>query len=76
MATIQEKLEALETELALVKAAILAAYTGQEYEIESGNSRRKLKRQSLEDLAKRQADLELAIARLDGSRGVSHGLIC
>ncbi len=69
-------IEKLETELALVEAAITAAYSGAEYEVESGKSRRRLKRQSLDSLLKRKAQLELSISRLDPCRvsSVRHGV--
>lgn len=70
MATIEE----LQAELAQVSAAINAAYSGQEYEIESGGSRRRLKRQPLAVLTKRKSELEASIARLNGTGGVSYGM--
>lgn len=72
MATIEE----LSAELAQVQSAISAAYSGTEYEIESGGSRRKLKRQPLPVLLARRSELELSIARLEGSggRGVRHAV--
>lgn len=68
-------LEDLLAELAKVNAAYDAALGGAEYEIESGDSRRKLKRQSLDALLRRKAELERSIARLSGN-GVSHGVGC
>ena len=72
------ELERLETELEQVRAAISAAISGQEYEIETGGTRRRLKRQSLKDLQARESMLLTSIARLDGSgsRGVRHGVPC
>lgn len=68
-------LDELQAELTQVNAAYSAALTGQEYEIESGPSRRKLKRQSIDALLKRKAELELAIGRLSGcGRGITHGV--
>jgi hypothetical protein len=66
-------LEELQAELTKVNAAYEAALGGSEYEIESGDSRRKLKRQSLTALVNRKAELERSIARLSGN-GVSHGV--
>lgn len=73
-----ETTETLQAELDRVTAAINAAYTGAEYEVQDGETRRKLKRQPLPLLLQRKAELELAISRLDGtgSRGVSHGMPC
>lgn len=68
-------LDDLQAELAKVNAAYEAALGGAEYEIESGDSRRRLKRQSLDSLVRRKKDLELSIARLSGG-GVSHGVGC
>lgn len=70
MATIEE----LQAELLQVTAAINAAYSGQEYEIESGGTRRKLKRQPLPVLTKRKAELETSISRLNGTGGISYGM--
>jgi hypothetical protein len=72
-------LQSLQDELAQVSAAISAAYTGQEYEIEGAGSRRRLKRADLKTLLARKSELELAISRLDGSaaaggRGVRNGV--
>lgn len=67
-------LDELKTELTQVNAAYQAALNGEEYEILSGGTRRRLKRQSLDSLLKRKAELELSIARMEGSRGVSHGV--
>ena len=65
----------LEAELAKVNASVSAAYTGAEYEIHDGQVSRKLKRQSLDLLLRRKAELELCISRTNGTgRGVSHGL--
>lgn len=72
MATLEE----LQAELTKVNAAIDAAYTGSSYEIESGTSRRKLTRQSLDLLLRRKAELDLAINRLGGTGGVNHGVGC
>lgn len=68
-------LEDLQSELDKVNAAYEAALSGAEYEIESGDSRRKLKRQSLDSLLRRKAELERSIDRLSGN-GVSHGVGC
>lgn len=70
MATIEE----LQAELAQVSAAISAAYSGQSYEIDSGQSRRKLVRQSLDVLLKRKSQLEASIERSGGSTGIRHGV--
>jgi hypothetical protein len=72
MATIAE----LQAELAEVKTAISAAYGNAEYDIESGNSRRRMKRQSLTVLLSRRSQLELSISRLEGAggRGVMHAV--
>lgn len=65
----------LEAELAQVSAAVSAAYTGAEYEIHDGQAKRRLKRQSLDVLLRRKAELELCISRMNGTgRGISHGL--
>lgn len=66
----------LEAELEQVRAAISASYASSEYEIESGQSRRKLKRQSLDALLKREAQLLTSISRLggDSTRGIRHGV--
>lgn len=71
------QIEALQAELVVVRAAVIKAYSGSEYEIASGNSRRRLKRQDIGVLTKRQAELELAIGRLTGcgTRGISHGVV-
>ena len=70
------ELERLQEELETVRAAISASYSSSEYEIESGQSRRKLKRQSIEALIKRESQLLISIGRLtgEGSRGVRHGV--
>jgi hypothetical protein len=70
------ELQRLETELEQVRASISAAYTSHEYEIESGQSRRRLKRQSLDALLRREAQLVTSIGRLtgDGARGIRHGV--
>lgn len=70
-------LESLQAELVTVNKAVTAAYSGAEYEIASGTSRRKLKRQDLSVLLARKRQLETAIARLDGSatRGPSVGVV-
>jgi len=70
-------LESLQAELATVNKAVTAAYGGAEYEIASGTSRRKLKRQDLSILLARKRELELAIGRMDGtgSRGPSLGVV-
>jgi len=70
------QIEKLQAELAQVEAAISAAYSGAEYSIDSGNSRRSLKRQSLDVLLRRKGEIELTISRLDGTgaRGVRHGV--
>lgn len=59
----------LQDELTQVKAAVTAAYTGAEYEIQDGQTRRRLKRQDLSVLLKRKAELETSIARLDPEAG-------
>lgn len=71
------QLESLQTELETVTRAVNAAYSGSEYEITSGGTRRRLKRQDLPVLLARKAELELSIARLDanGSRGASFGVV-
>lgn len=58
-------LTALQDELTQVQAAVTAAYGGAEYEVQDGNTKRRLKRQDLSVLLKRKAELETAIARLD-----------
>lgn len=70
-------LASLQTELAAVTKAVNAAYSGAEYEIVSGGTRRRLKRQELSVLLARKNELELAISRLDGtgSRGASVGVV-
>ena len=70
------ELERLQAELVQVRSAITAAYSGSEYEIESGQSRRRLKRQSLDALLKRESQLLISIGRIDGtgSRGIRHGV--
>lgn len=68
-------LEDLRAELVKVTEAYNAALSGAEYEIESGGTRRRLKRQSLTALAARKAELEQSIARLSGG-GVNHGVGC
>ncbi len=71
-------LEELLAELALVKAAVSAAYTGSEYEIADGQSKRRLKRQDLSVLLKRKNELETSIGRLDpaalAGRGPSYAM--
>lgn len=76
-----QTVETLGAELAIVNEAILAAYTGKEFEIQSGGSaggsRRKLVRQDLPTLLARRGELEAQIAHLSGlgrSR-VNHGVI-
>lgn len=70
-------LASLQTELATVTKAVNAAYSGAEFEISSGQTRRRLRRQDLSVLLKRKTELELAISRLDGSgsRGTSLGVV-
>jgi hypothetical protein len=73
----QAALEKLRAELAQVEAAISASYSHAEYEIQDGDTRRKLKRQNLSVLLKRKADLELSIGRLDpcsSQRGPSYAM--
>lgn len=70
-----QTLESLQAELARVEQALNAAYTGAEYEVQDGEMRRRLKRQSLDVLIRRKSELELAIARAGGS-SVSHGMPC
>lgn len=73
MATLQD----LQTELAQVNAAVTASYGSAEYEVQDGNTRRRLKRQDLSVLLKRRAELETSIARLDpqaSGRGTSFGM--
>ena len=70
-------LEELLAELAQVKAAVSAAYTGSEYEIADGQSKRRLKRQDLSVLLKRKNELEIAVGRLDPEavgRGPSYAM--
>ena len=74
------QLETLQAELETVQRAVNAAYSGEEYEISSGGSRRRLKRQSLSVLLARKSELELSISRLsppaDGSgKGIRHGVV-
>lgn len=69
-------LESLQAELVTVNKAVTAAYGGAEYEIASGSSKRRLKRQDLSVLLARKRQLETAIARLEGSgRGPSVGVV-
>lgn len=70
-------LASLQTELAAVTKAVNAAYSGAEYEIVSGGTRRRLKRQDLPILLARKNELELSISRLEGSasRGPSVGVV-
>jgi hypothetical protein len=70
-------LASLQTELAAVTKAVNAAYSGAEYEIVSGGTKRRLKRQELPVLLARKNELELAISRLEGSgaRGPSVGVV-
>jgi hypothetical protein len=70
-------LEQLQDELASVQKAVNAAYGAAEYEVQDGNTRRRLKRQDLSVLLKRKAELETSIARLDpqaSGRGTSFGM--
>ena len=70
-------LEELTAELQQVKDAVKAAYGGAEYEIQDGNTKRRLKRQDLSVLLKRKAELELSISRLDpeaGGRGPTYAM--
>lgn len=69
MPTIQE----MQAELAEVSKAISAVYGSQEYEIQDGATKRRLKRADLSVLLKRKAELELSIARMEGG-GVSYGM--
>jgi hypothetical protein len=71
------QLEELQAELATVTKAVNAAYSGAEFEISSGSTRRRLRRQELPVLLKRKSELELAISRLggSGSRGPSLGVV-
>lgn len=73
MATLAE----LQTELVAVNKAVTAAYGGAEYEIQSGGTRRRLKRQDLTMLLARKRELELSIERLGGggNRGPSIGVV-
>ncbi len=67
----------LQDELAKVKAAISAAYTGAEYDMRDGNTTRRLKRQDLTVLLRRRSELELSISRLDPdgeSRGPTYAM--
>ena len=70
-------LETLTAELEAVTKAVNAAYSGAEYEIVSGGTRRRLKRQDLSLLLRRKAELELSITRLGGttSGGISYGVV-
>lgn len=70
------ELERLQEELETVRTAISAAYGSSEYEIESGQSRRKLKRQSIDALLRRESQLLISIGRLtgEGSRGIRYGM--
>jgi hypothetical protein len=70
------KIVELQAELVKVKAAISAAITGAEYEAEAGGQRRRLKRQSLDVLYARQAQLERELCQLQGFGGsrVNHGV--
>lgn len=69
-------LATLQARLTKIDAAIDAAITGAEYEIRSGSSSRRLRRQDLKTLQAERASLELSIARLtgEGVRGVRHGV--
>lgn len=67
-------LEELQAELTQVRAAISAAYSGQEYEIQTGGIQRRLKRQSLDALIKREQELERIIERASGRSAVSFGM--
>ena len=71
------QLETLQAELETVTRAVNKAYSGAEYEISSGGTRRRLRRQELTVLLNRKTELELSISRLtgSGSRGVSHGVV-
>lgn len=64
MATLEE----LQAELAQLKTAISAAYTGAEYEISDGQTKRRLKRADLKLLLARKAELDTAVERLGGGR--------
>jgi hypothetical protein len=71
-------LETLTAELEAVTKAVNAAYSGAEYEIVSGGTRRRLKRQDLSLLLRRKAELELSIGRLGGTvsgGGISYGVV-
>lgn len=71
------QLDQLQAELAQVRSAISAAYTGSEMEIADGQTKRRIKRQDLAVLLRRQSELETSIARLDptaGGRGPSYAM--
>ena len=72
------QLETLTAELESVTKAVNAAYSGSEYEIVSGGTRRRLKRQDLSLLLRRKSELELSITRLGGTisgGGIRHGIV-
>ena len=71
-----QTIESMQAELARVEQAISAAYGGAEFKVQDGETRRELKRQPLDVLLRRKAELELSIDRLSGGsgRGVSHGM--
>lgn len=66
-------LEKLQAELVEVEKAVSAAYSGAEYEIQDGATKRRLKRADLTVLLKRKAELELSVGRLSGG-GPSFGM--
>jgi len=70
-------LASLQAELETVKKAVTAAYSGAEFEISSGSTRRRLRRQELPVLLARQRELEMSISRLtgEGARGPSLGVV-
>lgn len=64
----------VEAELAQVRKAIAASYGAQEFEIESGGARRRLRRVPLKELTSREADLVRELTRLGGGGGVRIGI--
>lgn len=73
MLTPEEILAEKLAELAQVKAAIAAAYSGAEYTIQDGQTRRHVRRQDLKTLLARRSELETEITRTQGG-GVSFGM--
>lgn len=71
-----QTLDQLQTELATVRTAIQAAYSGTEYEITTGQTQRRLKRQPLDVLLAREKELIRAITAItgQGSGRVFHGV--